>query len=264
MHRSPQSNPSSPVSSSRSSNPPIPKCFRPPPKPKPRPIDELTVRELRDIYNRNKKILSSPPVSTSAYVVRISAEQAAVEARLVELDGMETIQTGLKNTRIRGEDDMVVDTPPEPPTSRTIEAKRKALSRFASQNATSHPGSLSLREAIELEQQAHARDAERRQQALERKQRMGISPGAEFMTQQEREARIWAFMNYKPTDSDLEDEDEYDSDEDPATWFEDDQDDGRKGQDIVLPDAEDLSDIIRVDPSMIPYSTFYEPQDDDD
>jgi len=70
--------------------------------------------------------------------------------------------------------------------------------------------------------------------------------------------------NYKPTDSDLEDEDEYDSDEDPATWFEDDQDDGRKGQDIVLPDAEDLSDIIRVDASMIPYSTSYEPQDDDD
>jgi hypothetical protein len=153
-------------------------------------------------------------VSTSTYVVRISAEQAAVEARLVELDGMETIQTGLKNTRIRGEDDMIVDTPPEPPTSRTIEAKRKALSRFvrllsclrivpyfvqfngtqSSQNATTHPGSLSLREAIELEQQAHARDAERRQQALERKQRMGMSSDGEFMTQQEREARIWAFM----------------------------------------------------------------------
>jgi len=80
-------------------------------------------------------------VSTSAYVVRISAEQAAVEARLVELDGMETIQTGLKNTRIRGEDDMVVDTPPEPPTSRTIEAKRKALSRFVRllSRVSSHP-----------------------------------------------------------------------------------------------------------------------------
>jgi hypothetical protein len=63
-----------------------------------------------------------------------------------------------------------------------------------SQNSTTHPGSLSLREAIELEQQAHARDAERRQQALERKQRMGMSSGGEFMTQQEREARIWAFM----------------------------------------------------------------------
>jgi hypothetical protein len=68
--------------------------------------------------------------STSSYVQRISAEQAALEARLVELEGMETIQTGMKNTKIRGEEDMVIDESPEPPMSRTIEAKRKALSRF--------------------------------------------------------------------------------------------------------------------------------------
>ena len=74
--------------------------------------------------------MTSSAASTSTYVQRISAEQAAIEARLVELDGMETIQTGLKNTKIRGEEDMNVDSPPEPPVSRTIEAKRKALSRF--------------------------------------------------------------------------------------------------------------------------------------
>lgn len=52
-----------------------------------------------------------------------------MESRLLELDGMETINTGLKNTKIRGEDDMIIDLP-EPPTSRTIEAKKKALARF--------------------------------------------------------------------------------------------------------------------------------------
>ena len=53
-----------------------------------------------------------------------------MESRLIELDGVETINTGLKRTTIKGEDDMNIDTPPEPPTSRTLEAKRKALSRF--------------------------------------------------------------------------------------------------------------------------------------
>jgi hypothetical protein len=69
--------------------------------------------------------------------------------------------------------------------------------------------------------------------------------------------------NHKPTDSDLEDDDDDgggDDDNDPATWFEDDQDDGRKGQDIIDPDAEDLSDIIRIDESKVHYSMFYEAQ----
>lgn len=51
-------------------------------------------------------------------------------------------------------------------------------------------------------------------------------------------------------------------DDDPSTWFEDDQDDGRKGQDIVEPDFEDLSDVIRIDESQIRYGTFYEPRDE--
>lgn len=59
--------------------------------------------------------------------------------------------------------------------------------------------------------------------------------------------------NYKPSDSDLEDDDDDDDDDDPANWFEDDQDDGRKGQDIVEPDDEDYSHIIRIDDSRIFY-----------
>jgi len=58
------------------------------------------------------------------------------------------------------------------------------------------------------------------------------------------------------------DEDDSD-DDDPSTWFEDDQDDGIKGQDIIPPDMEDLSNVIRVDESHIRYSTFYEPRDGD-
>jgi hypothetical protein len=71
--------------------------------------------------------------------------------------------------------------------------------------------------------------------------------------------------NHKPTESDLEDEDDDSGDDDdPATWFEDDQDDGRKGQDIVEPDIDDLADIIRIDESRLHYSSFYEPREDGD
>ena len=63
---------------------------------------------------------------------------------------------------------------------------------------------------------------------------------------------------YKPTDSDLEDDDDEEDEEDEESrpsWFdEDDQDDGIKGQDIIEPDYEDLSSIIRVDEARIPWS----------
>ena len=52
------------------------------------------------------------------------------------------------------------------------------------------------------------------------------------------------------------DDDEDEDDGDPATWFVDDQDDGRKGQDIIEPDEEDLTNVIRVDHTRIPYSFF--------
>ena len=67
--------------------------------------------------------------------------------------------------------------------------------------------------------------------------------------------------NHKPTESDLEDDSDDEEDDDPATWFEDDQDDGRKGQDIIEPDVEDFSDILRIDKSRIHYNTFDQPRD---
>lgn len=128
----------------------VPPGFRPSVRPKRRPIAEMTIRELQDLRRLNTTILASPyaifpsqasltPIahapsyysgaSTSSYVHRVQAEQAAIESRLLELDGIETINTGLKETKIRGEDDMIIDLP-EPPTSRIIEAKKRALARF--------------------------------------------------------------------------------------------------------------------------------------
>ncbi|KAG5648688.1 hypothetical protein DXG03_000034 [Asterophora parasitica] len=238
---------------------------RPAPRPKQR-VEGMTVRELQDLHSLNAKILSSPGASTSTYVDRVMTQQAQVEGRLIELEGMETINVALKKTRLKNEGDMNVNAPSEPPVSRTIEAKRKALHKFAPVYGVSVPGTLSLQEAMNLEQQAHMREKERLQRIAEKKRRLGMPVEGEVLTRKEREARIWAFMNHKPTDSDMEDdvEDESDEDDDPASWFEDDQDDGRKGQDIIEPDVEDLSDIIRVDESRIHYSTFYQPRDDGD
>jgi hypothetical protein len=56
----PLSNPSSPIRP-RKKGAPIP-GFRVPPKPKRPPIEELTIRELRDLYDRNAKILATPSV----------------------------------------------------------------------------------------------------------------------------------------------------------------------------------------------------------
>ncbi|KAJ7781371.1 hypothetical protein B0H16DRAFT_1658971 [Mycena metata] len=257
---SPPSSPSSARSPSRASQmrnkTALPHGFRPAPKPKRTPIPDMSLRELQDRHNTNTRLLASPHESTSAdaesWMVRVKAEQVAVEGRLVELVGMDAINTGLKNTAIKGEDDM--------------DAKRKALSRFEPANNGTVIGSLSLQEAIALEQRAHLADKERQERLLEKRKRMGMPIPGEQLTRQEREARMWAFMNHKPSGSDLEDdsEDEYD-DEDPASWFEDDQDDGRKGQLIIEPDEEDYSDVIRIDGNRLPsqYSTFYEPRDDD-
>ncbi|THV08682.1 hypothetical protein K435DRAFT_772112 [Dendrothele bispora CBS 962.96] len=242
----------------------VPPGFRAAPRPQHRPISEMSVRELQDLYEKNTKVLAEPGASSSSYIHRITAEQEQIEHELVEIRGMEAINTGLKNTRLTGENDIRLDPKPEPP--RALTAKQRALANFDASVGTTAIGSLSLQEAIEIEQRAHAQDLARQQRIEEKRRQYGYPTPGEVMTRAEREARIWAFMNHKPTESDLEDEDDDEDDDDPATWFEDDQDDGRKGQDLVEPDSdEDLSNIIRVvDPGKLHYSTFYEPRDDGD
>lgn len=238
--------------------------FRPPPKPKPKSIPQMTVRELHDQHDQNAKLLNSSSACTSALGQRLSAEQAAIESRLLELEGIEEIRNGLKKTNINADEIMIVDQPRMP---RVIDAKHRALSRYApiAPNGAQQVGSLSLQEAVELEQRAHAQDAARQQRSDERKRRIGLPIRGEVLSRAEMDARMRAFINYKPTDSDLEDDmDEDDEDdEDPSTWFEDDQDDGVKGQDIIEPDYEEISSIIRVDESRARYSTFFEPRDGD-
>ena len=70
--------------------------------------------------------------TTSTYVRRISVEQSAIDRRLLELEGVDSIQAGLRNTKIAGVDDMNVDLPLELPVSRTLLAKQKALLQFVS------------------------------------------------------------------------------------------------------------------------------------
>ena len=236
----------------------------------------------------------------------MSAEQAAIEARLLELEGMQNIQAKLKNINISEGDEMNVDLP-EHPIAKAIDTKRRVLAKyvctissqlimaiiFSSWIVDQNPeplnggrsvGSLSFQEAIQLEQRAHTQDLERQQRLEEKRKRTGMLLKGEILTKEEREARIWAFMcvsrglehyniphadltqltrNHKPSDSDLEDDSDED-DDDPSTWFEDDQDDGIKGQHIVQPDSiDELSNIIRIDSSKFHYSTFYEPRDND-
>ncbi|KAI0321847.1 hypothetical protein OF83DRAFT_1190458 [Amylostereum chailletii] len=232
--------------------------FRVPPKPKPRPIEELTIRELRDLYDRNTRILAQPAPSTSSYVPRLQAEQTRIQSRLLDLEGIEQLGSAFKHTKLRGEDDMSVDSDPEPVTSRMLEAKRQLL--YSSGVRSLCCPCISLQQAIQMEQEAQAQDRERKQRQLDKRLKHGLPMEGERLTREEREARLWAFMNHKPTDSDLEDDDDDDDNDDPATWFEDDQDDGRKGQDIIEPDPEGLSDVIRIDESKINY-TFYEPRE---
>ncbi|KAJ7068151.1 hypothetical protein C8F01DRAFT_978731 [Mycena amicta] len=245
--------------------------FRPAPKPKRPPIAQMTIRELEDLHASNARLLASSSSSNDPWVRRTTAQQVAVEERLNEIADMDTINTGLRNTALIGEDDMKVDPPPEPYTNPMLQAKRKALSRYGPAHDGNGMGSLSVQEAIELEQAAHRADKERQERLLEKRQRRGMPLPGEQLTRQEREARIWAFMhvpqlyppgfhsrkacrNHKPTESDLEDDSELEEDEeDPGAWlFEDSDDDGRKGQLIVEPDEQDfLSSVIRIDESKI-------------
>lgn len=239
--------------------PSIPPGFRAAPRPRRRPIIEMTVRELQDLYSLNEKILSAPGASTSNYVHRVTEEQAKVKSRLVEL-GVEAISSKLKETKIESQQDSKNNVSSKPPLSRIIAAKRKALSQYASTNEAASPGTLSLPEAMRLEQEAHMRDQERLQRITEKRERFGMPTNDEILTRQEREARIWAFMNYKPTESDLED-DESNSDDDPSSWFEDDQDDGRKGQDIVEPDEEDWWYMMHINERNFRSDIFHEPRE---
>lgn len=74
--------------------------------------------------------------STSTYVDRVTAEQAAIEARLVELVGVETIRNKLAHTSIHSDDAMNIDTSPTPQQinrqPQPIPTKAKILAAYVS------------------------------------------------------------------------------------------------------------------------------------
>lgn len=53
---------------------------------------------------------------------------------------------------------------------------------------------FTFEEAARIEQEVHAQDEQRRQDAEERKRRKGLPIKGEILTEKERAARIWAFM----------------------------------------------------------------------
>lgn len=68
--------------------------------------------------------------STSTYVQRINAEQAAIESRLVEL-GVEDIQKMLSDTSLNVDEQMNIDGQPQPQSNpRPISAKQRALEKY--------------------------------------------------------------------------------------------------------------------------------------
>ncbi|KAF8493507.1 hypothetical protein JB92DRAFT_2835174 [Gautieria morchelliformis] len=224
-------------------------------KPHAKPLEQLSRRELLDLWNQNKKILDEPyeelwrsfilpeTPSTSTYHQRILREQSVIETIL----GMASLEDGLNRTHISQDESMDISMSSSPP-SRTVDAKRRAIGRYhANTQQRGTTAALGLDEAMALEQQAHVAALQRQQHEMEKRLQRGLPLPGEILTREEREARIWAFMNAKPSESDEEDEDWDDDDEDPSTWFEDEEDDGRKGQPLVDPD--EIAGIIRVDDS---------------
>ncbi|KIJ37401.1 hypothetical protein M422DRAFT_69341 [Sphaerobolus stellatus SS14] len=223
----------------------VPAGFLPSSRNKPQKLELLSRRELLDIYNRNKRILDQPAPSTSSYHQRLIHDQATIEGIL----GVEIIQDALSKTHITEDDPMGEPVPSSPP-SRTVDAKRRALARFytnTTQKGTTR--ALGLDEAVQLEQQAHMVAAERQKQEDERRRRQGLPVRGEVLSNAEREAKIWAFMNAKPSESDEEDvgwnATDSEDEDDPSNYFDYSDDEEAKGHPLVDPD--ELADLIRVD-----------------
>ncbi|TFK94682.1 hypothetical protein K466DRAFT_657543 [Polyporus arcularius HHB13444] len=267
---------SSPTRTRRHLNGDLPSFMRRPPKPdgvkdrraKADNLASLSPAELDERYQYNARILSETSASSSTFIRQLEDQQAAIRTRLGEL-GVEGIRSQLEHARIQEDDSMNVDpspspNPPPPPQEepRPIGAKQRALARWNQANGRSEPhvGGMSTDEATRILQETLQREQEHKQKLLDKRRRRGDVGAGEQLTRAEMDARMHAFLTYKPTESDLEDDDddeELEEEEEegrPSWWDEDDQEDGVKGQDIVEPDYEDLSTIIRIDEARIPWS----------
>jgi len=64
-------------------------------------------------------------------------------------------------------------------------------SKLAGSNGSS---GMTFEEAARIEQEAHAQDQLRHQQAEERRRKQGLPPKGEKLSREDMEARLWAFM----------------------------------------------------------------------
>lgn len=73
--------------------------------------------------------------NSTRYIERLTAEQAAIQTQLVEVHGMEIINTGMRNAKINDDDDEHEDVDMasdamESPMSKAIGAKQRAIAKF--------------------------------------------------------------------------------------------------------------------------------------
>lgn len=73
--------------------------------------------------------------TSSTYIDRITADQAAIDAHLVERIGVEDIRVGMKKATIDEYEDMAIDSEPQKPQPvQLISAKQRALARYVRQS----------------------------------------------------------------------------------------------------------------------------------
>lgn len=87
----------------------------------PMPLCESSKINDRDVLFRNRG------ASTSTFIDRLNAQQAAIEKLIFQKQEVAAIQRGLRQTHINSEEIMQVE---RPVVSRMAEAKRKALANW--------------------------------------------------------------------------------------------------------------------------------------
>jgi len=227
------------------------------------PICQLSEQELNHQHDANARILGfvSPNKPRNPERLRqITVRQVQIEKRLEELKNareMDSITVGVENTSISAAEKMDVDNanPAEP---KLIGAKARALQEF--DRRMKGERTISPEEAFKLEGERNKADNEQREK---RQSVQGLPQKDEKLTREQMASRINDFMNYKRSNSG--EGSDSDSDDDPANWFSDEKDIGINEQQIVQPDNEDYSGVIRIDETKAysGYSTFYEPRDVD-
>jgi len=236
-----------------------------------RPINKLSEPELRSqLAKINARMLASPNNNSTADDERMTTQQTKIEKiekllgdfeKARQVESITAITADFENASISAVESMDVDdvNPPEP---KPISAKQRVLLQYGKRmSKTGKVKMLPFDEAARLDQEGVEIDRQREEQRAKRRIERALSLKGGEHSRQEMDRLMQRFMNHKEI---AESDSESDSDG-PAAWFVDEEGEGIKGQQIVLPDPEDYSSVIRIDDAKAytAYNTFYEPRDDD-